>query len=667
MPIWFGGDYNPEQWPSDVWAEDVTLMQRAGVTMATVGVFSWAKLEPREGEFEFGWLDEVLDGLHAGGIRVDLATATASPPPWLTHAYPEVLPVTAEGVTLGGGSRQQYSPSSPVYRRFATRLVRQLAERYGEHPALEMWHIGNEYGCHVSHDYSDVAAAAFRLWLQEKYGDIGALNFAWGTGFWSQQYADFEEIYPPRAAPTYLNPTQLLDFDRFSSRQLLECYLDEKRILRELTPQIPVTTNFMGFFKGADYWEWAPHVDIVSNDNYPDPADPESSQTAAMVCDLMRSLGGGAPWILMEQATSAVNWRTSNAPKRPHHMRAGSYQAVARGADGILFFQWRQSVAGAEKFHSALLPHAGPQTRVFREVEELGAELAGLGEVLGSRLTAHVAIVFDWASWWSLEQEATPADIDYVKHVFSWYRELLRRNVAVDFVKPGASVDGYKAVLVPALFAASTSDLAVLSDYAEHGGNLLVTFQSGITDENLHITEGGYLGSLQKTLGITVEEFAPLASADPNAPVESVIEGEISGSVAVWREYLHADDAQILASFVDDLAGWPAITRRQTAEGTAWYVGTWPSAAVIESIVGALLETAGVDGVLDPVPGLEAVRRGELVFALNHGWSPVELSLSGTDILSPGGAGGAGGAEGTKHALEAQGVAIVVPAAEVAG
>jgi len=630
--IWYGGDYNPEQWPEEVWDDDVRLMQQGGITLVSLGIFSWAKLEPREGEFDFGWLDRILHKLHGGGIRVDLATATASPPPWLTADYPDVLPVTENGVRLQVGSRQQYCPSSPVLRRLSARLVTKMAERYAGHPALEMWHVNNEYGCHVSHCYCAVSAAAFRTWLRLRYETVDALNASWGTAFWSQQYAEFSEVFPPSAAPSFRNPAQLLDFDRFSSDELLACYRNEVAVLRAATPDIPITTNFMGFFKGADYWKFAQEVDIISDDSYPDPADAEAHIAAAASRDLMRSLGGGRPWLLMEQAPGAVNWRHRNAPKAPGQMAAWSYQAVARGANGILFFQWRQSVAGAEKFHSGMVPHAGTDTRVWREIEQLGSELGQLGAIASAGSAARVAIVFEWDSWWSIEQQAVPTTLSYLQGTLSWYSAFFERNVLVDFVTSTSDLAAYSIVVVPSLFAASSAGLSNLDAFAESGGQLVVTYQTAITDDSARITTGGYLGLLQHTLGVRIEEFAPLSGGEI-ADIAGVrlpavrIEGQINGCGQLWSEYLQAVDCEVVSSFArGHLDGWPAITRRSTGIGSGWYVATQLDADGMRALTGQLLDDAQVEGAIaHPLPGVEAVRRGETLILINHGDAAVEV------------------------------------------
>ena len=377
----FGADYNPEQWPDRTWPEDIRLMQEAGINLVTVGVFSWALLEPREGARNFTWLDRILDLLHHGGIRVCLATPTASPPAWLGHDYPETLPVDADGSTLWYGSRNQFNPSSAKYRQAAAAITESLARRYAGHPAVAMWHVGNELG-QVSYD--DETAAAFRDWLTRRYSTLAGLNSAWGTSFWSQAYGSWAEVLPPRTAPYLVNPSQKLDFQRFTSDQLLSLYCAERDIIRRYDTTRPVTTNLMGFFRGADYFSFAKETDVVANDWYTDPADPHSHRFGSLTHDLCRGLSGGRPWLLIESATSGVNWRAHNVPKQPGELRIDALSAVARGADGVCFFQFRQSRFGAERFHSAVVPLAGGHTRVFREVAALGKHLQALRQLAGS-------------------------------------------------------------------------------------------------------------------------------------------------------------------------------------------------------------------------------------------------------------------------------------------
>ena len=346
-----GGDYNPEQWPREVWREDVELMQRAGVTFATVGVFSWAWLEPEPGRYEFGWLDEVLDLLHEAGIAVDLATGTASPPPWFSHKYPDSLPVLSDGTRLSHGSRQAYCPSSTVFTEHAVALAEQMARRYHDHPALAMWHVCNEYGCHNLPCWCDICAEAFRAWLMDRHGDLDGLNEAWGTAFWCQRYTAWEQVIPPRITPTFPNPTQSLDFWRFCSDALLAQYVAERDVLHALSPGVPVTTNFMinDHFRLLDYARWAPEVDVVSTDHYVvhqplgAPTDPRYDPRGelAFTADLTRGLAGGGPWVLMEHSTCAVNWQPVN-------------QAKAAGPDAARLAAAR----GPRRRHPRLLPVA---------------------------------------------------------------------------------------------------------------------------------------------------------------------------------------------------------------------------------------------------------------------------------------------------------------------
>jgi beta-galactosidase len=654
----YGGDYNPEQWPEEIWQEDVRLMQEAGVTLVSLAIFAWAKLEPRPGQYDFAWLDRIMDLLHAGGIRVDLATATASPPPWLARQHPESLPVSAAGVTLWPGGRQQYCPSSRAYREAAQSLVRRLAERYKDHPALALWHVNNEYACHVSECFCDESARDFRRWLRRRYASLDALNAAWGTAFWSQQYGDWDEIQPPRAAPTYQNPTQQLDWRRFSSDALLECYELERAILKELTPDVPVTTNFMHGFKPLNYWQWAAREDLVSLDMYPDPTEADAHIYAALNYDLMRSLGGGRPWLLMEQATSQVNWRPHNLIKTPGQMRLWSHQAIARGSDGAMFFQWRASKAGSEKFHSGMLPHGGTATRTWREVVALGQELRRLDPLRSTRVRAEAAIVFDWESWWALELDSKPsADLRLLDQLRAYYDALFGRNVTVDFVPPGGDLAGYRLVLVPNLYMVRDAAAQELERYVAAGGTLVMSFFSGIVDEHDHIRLGGYPAPFRRLLGLRVEEFTPYA---PGATNRLSLDDGASYACDQWSDIIELEGATALAQYTDEwYAGRPAITRHAFGRGAAFYLGTRPEPAGMAWLLDQACREAGVEPAAVVPAGVEALlrRSGDttLLYLLNHSHAPVEIALEAPahDLIS-----------GRRHdgalTLDPQGVAVLV-------
>jgi beta-galactosidase len=434
--ILYGGDYNPEQWPREIWDRDIELMKKAGVNCVSLGIFSWALIQPAEDRWDFEWLDDIIERLHRGGIRIDLATATASQPPWISSKYPEVLPVDEYGRRVNYGSRQSYCPNNPQLRSLSAKLVRRMAERYGGHPSLILWHVNNEYACHTDACYCDRCRDEFREWLRDRYGSIVALNDAWGTRFWSQHYGDFSEIPAPRVSSAQRNPAHMLDYRRFMSDSLLGCYLNERNILKELTPGIPVTTNFMMRFKPLDYFSWAPHVDVISWDSYPDPDADYDPAHNALDHDLMRGIGGGAPFILMEQASSQVNWREVNQVKPPGMMERYSYQALAHGADAILFFQWRQSLRGAEKWHSAMVDHSGREdSRTFTEVSRLGRTLSGFSDICGSRSVARAALIFDYESWWSCEYEPGPSSrLNYLDTVDRVYRAFRDIHVPLDIV-----------------------------------------------------------------------------------------------------------------------------------------------------------------------------------------------------------------------------------------
>ena len=629
MTIAYGGDYNPEQWPEEVWAEDMRLMREAGVTMVSVGIFSWALLEPSEGVYDFTLLDKVLDLLQQHDIQADLATPTAAPPAWFFRAHPEALPVDRDGRRLSYGSRQTFCPSSPAYRTAALRIAGELARRYADHPAVAMWHIHNEYGCHNPACYCDESAEAFRVWLRAKYGDsLSALNDAWGNAFWSQWVYDWNEILPPRATAAGPNPTQLLDWRRFCSDELLSLYRAERHVLRTAAPSLPATTNFMVMHNTdkLDYWRWAPELDVVSNDHYLMYDDPEPEIDVALHGDLMRSLAGG-PWFLMEHSTGALNWQHVNRAKRPGELRRNALGHVAHGADGIAYFQWRQSKAGAEQWHSAMVPHAGTDSQIWRDVVQLGADLRALAEVRGSTCTAEVAITWDWNARWALEAPAQPSsEVRFEELVRAWYEPLWRVGVAVDFVRPDAELSGYRVVLVPSLYLVDDEGAANLTTFAERGGTLAVGFHSGTVDANCHVRLGGYPGAFREALGVRSDEYFPLPAGESLG-----LSG--GGTASLWSERLRLEGAEAVLSYAEGpLTGVPAVTRHPYGRGTTWYLATRPDSTTLSSLLTCIRSEAGVEPVRTAPEGVEVVRRrspsADYLFLIDHAGRGAEVPVA---------------------------------------
>lgn len=631
--IGYGADYNPEQWDREVWREDVALMQEAGVSIVTVGVFSWAMLQPAPDRWDLEWLDEVMDLLHEHGIAVDLATATASPPPWLTHLHPEVLPVDERGTVLSPGARQHWRPTSRIFREHALALVERMAERYGDHPALAAWHISNELGCHNVHDYSDEAADAFRVWLERRYGDVATLNEAWSTTFWSQRYDDFAEILPPRATTSFANPTQQLDFARFSSDALKDYLIAEREVLRRITPDVPITTNFMimGETKAMDYADWASELDFVSNDHYRHPGSQDLDELS-FSANLTSGVASGEPWYLMEHSPSAVNWQFVNVAKPAGELARDALTHLAHGADAIAYFQWRQSRGGAERHHSSMVPHAGRDSRIFREVVGLGAVLDELADVAGERRhRADVTILFDWESWWAVDLDSQPSSLlRYKQEALDWYTALLDAGVRADVVPTRAPLPGRGLVIVSMLHIVDDGLRARLDAHVAAGGSVLVTAYSGIADERLHTALGGYPGRLRHLLGVRVDELLPVLAG------ESVdVDGE---PATLWSERVEIeDDVEVLARFTDGpAAGGPAATLRRGADGAGAgaYVATIPGAALRARLLGQVLDAAGVRAALpEHLRGrVELVERGEggrWRFLVNRGAEPVALDDAG--------------------------------------
>ena len=648
--IWYGGDYNPDQWPEEVWDDDVRLMKKAGVNLVSVGIFSWAKIETSEGVYDFDWLDRIIDKLGEAGIAVDLASATASPPMWLTQAHPEVLWKDYRGDVCQPGARQHWRPTSPVFREYALKLCRAMAEHYKGNPYVVAWHVSNEYGCHNRFDYSEDAEHAFQQWCEERYGTIDAVNDAWGTAFWAQRMNDFSEIVPPRfiGDGNFMNPGKLLDFKRFSSDALKAFYIAERDTLAEITPDLPLTTNFMVSASGSvlDYDDWGDEVDFVSNDHYFIPGEAHLDELA-FSASLVDGIARKDPWFLMEHSTSAVNWREINYRKEPGQLVRDSLAHVAMGADAVCYFQWRQSKAGAEKFHSAMVPHAGEDSAVFRDVCELGADLNKLSDegILGSRLAkSRVAVVFDYESEWATEHTATPTQhVHHVDEPLAWFRALADQGVTADVVPVRGAWDDYEMVVLPSVYLLSEETTRRVRDYVVGGGRLVVTYYTGISDEKDHVWLGGYPGSIRDVVGVRVEEFMPMGDDFTGVPDRlELSNGAVAHDIA---DVIGSVDgtATVLETFKDDpwtgMDGAPAIVAHTFGEGRSVYVGARLGrdgiALSLPEILDSLgmAEAGGNDGRVLHVER-EGADGSRFVFSFNRTHETVRVPVEGEVVVS---------------------------------
>jgi beta-galactosidase len=632
--ILYGGDYNPDQWPEEIWREDMRLFRLAGINVVVVPVFSWAKLQPAEDRYDFEWLDRVLDLLAENGIYACIATSTAAQPAWMSVKYPEILPVDVHGRKRTHGKRVNFCPNSKVYREFAARLARKLAERYKDHPALLYWRVANEYGTYC---YCDTCAQEFRKWVQKRYGTIEEVNRRWNLSFWGHTIHSWDEIM----VPSELNDDNkwyqpvALDYLRFMTDSTIECFVNEYQAIKEVTPDLMVSTNISGYIKKLDQFKFAEYVDIVSWDNYPQPQHRMS--LVAFKHDLMRGLKGGRPYILAEQTPSSQNWQPYNLLKRPGVMRLLSYQALARGADTVMFFQMRQSKAGVEKLHGAVISHAGHErTRVFGECAQLGAELKNIGaSFLDSRVTAKVAVMFDWDNWWAVELSSGPSrDLQYLDQVEKYYHALWKLNVPVDIVRPDSDLSKYDLVLAPLLYMTKPGTAENIENYVREGGTFVTTFFSGMVDENDHIILGGYPGELKDVLGIWVEEIDGLLPEMKNGMVMKGPLGELNGTYecGLICDLLHLRGAEALAVYAADFyAGRPCLTRNQFGKGTAYYVASDPEQPFIDGFVKYLCDLKGIKAPLEVPPGVEVTQREKesrrFTFVLNHNETAVEIDL----------------------------------------
>lgn len=647
--VLYGGDYNPEQWPEDTWDDDIKVFKQADINSATVNVFSWALLEPAEGQYNFSTLDKIIDKLSAANFNIVLATSTAAMPAWMFKKYPDVARVDYQGRRHVFGQRHNFCPSSKNYQRLAQALVDKLAARYADNPHVVAWHINNEYGGNC---YCENCQKAFQNWLQKKYQTLDALNKAWNNNVWSHTIYHWDEIVVPNELGDAWGPEGThtivaglsLDYLRFQSESLLNLYKMEKDTIEKYDPHTPILTNFHSTpNKMIDYQAWSGDQDIIAYDSYP--AYDEPVYKPAFLYDLMRSLKH-QPFMLMESTPAQVNWQPYSPLKRPGQMRATELQAVAHGADSVQYFQLKQAIGGSEKFHSAVISHSErTDTRAFKEVARLGHDLKKVGaDFLGADTPAKVGIIFDWNNFWSYEYVAgISQDMDYVGSILDYYRQFYDRNIPTDIISVDDDFSNYDLIIAPVLYMVKAGLAAKLNRYVADGGHFVTTYMSGMVNESDNVYLGGYPGPLSKLLGIWVEESDAVI---PGHNVKVVDENDgyaMDGHYLCDMIHLTSDKAKTIASYGTEFyKGVPAVTENEYGKGTAWYVGSRIDPAGLSHIMEKIINEAHIKSLIQEQTDLEITKRvkngRELYFVLNMRNDarslPTELIDNHTDLLT---------------------------------
>jgi beta-galactosidase len=647
----FGVDYYPEQWPETRWETDARLMREAGFNVVRLAEFAWSRLEPREDQFDFAWLDRAIDLLHAHGMDVVLGTPTASPPVWVMRKHPDAYRVLEDGRRLTFGNRRHYCPNHPGFRERTCAIVTAMAQHYAGHPAVIGWQIDNEFGDRC---YCESCAGAFGNWLAGRYGTIQALNERWGTAFWSQEYADWNEVPLPLRIARAPNPGLHLDYFRFASDSYVDYQDLQIDILRRICPGQFITHNLMGFkYEQLNYFDLAKALDFVTWDNYPrHHRTPEIEPDPAVLAinhDTMRGLKRQNFWVMEEQAGPA-GWENVSTSPRPGEIRLWSWQAIAHGADGIVFFRWRTARFATEQYWHGILEHHGDVGRRYAEVKRMGAEVARIGaEVLSTNPHAEVGLVLSYDSRFAFQAQGN-SSFSYPGHLAALYAAFHRRNVPVEVVAPDADLTAFKVVLAPALHVLPPEVAAQLRDFVSRGGILLSTARTGVKGTDNEVVELHLPGLLRDVFGIRVEEYDARPSGAENT-LQSAKANAIADPAPVataWCDVLEPEGAEPLFVYTEDsYAGMAAVTANRFGRGLAVYSGTFGNAALMDELATHLLEAAGIASMPQP-DGIEVCPRTgdggrELLFVLNHASEPRRAMLpegNFIDLLSGASANG---------------------------
>lgn len=614
----YGGDYNPEQWIGydGIWDEDIRLMKKAHINCVSLGIFSWSAIERDEGIFDFSWLDTIIDKLYSNGIYVILATPSGARPPWLAQKYPEVLRVREDRIRRLYGRRHNHCLSSPIYREKTAIIDSKLSERYGKHPAVIMWHIGNEFSgeCHC-----EICRAKFREWLKVKYhNSIDELNHEWWGAFWSHIYTDWSQIDSPSAIGENGVHAQWLDWRRFVTDTTIDFFENEVSAVRKYS-DLPVTTNFMET-EELNYYKFAEHVDIVSWDSYPrwHNSHEKLSDTAlwnSFFHDMFRSMKK-KPFILMESTPSLVNWHDTNKLKAPGVNRLASLQTAAHGADAVMYFQMRKSRGGSEKFHGAVIDHNGSEnTRVFSEVEETGKMLSLLAEIKGTGFISDAAVIYDFENSWAIDNLCgLKKERDYRETCIEHYSVFRRMGLNVDIIGSGADIYGYKVICAPMLYMLSLDNAEKVRKYVKNGGTFIATYLTSYVNENDLCHLGGFPGNLKDVFGIWNEEIDSIY--DNNA----ILVGEREYVVKDFCERIHPDkDTEVMGVYKSDFyAGEPAITRHSFGNGTAYYIAARTDKDFLEDLYKKIASDLKIEPLSENLDDdVLMTQRGSKTFLMN--------------------------------------------------
>jgi beta-galactosidase len=637
--FYFGADYYPEHWPEERWQEDAELMKAAGFNVVRMAEFAWSRLEPREGIYDFDWLDRAIEVLSARGIEVVLGTPTASPPPWLMAKQKDLFLVREDGVRLPFGLRREYCINNPLYHQYTEKIVLKMAEHFTGNPRVIGWQIDNEFGnlC-----YCDICQDEFQRWLQNRYGDLDTLNLSWGTEFWSHIYTDWTQIPVPLSTAVAHNPGLHLDYKRFMSDSFRAYQLFQINLIRKHTSEQFITHNLMGFgFDQLNYYDNSEDLDFVSWDNYKrmqwDMGSDIDHSSSGLSADTMRGLKKQNFWV-MEQQSGGGGWNIVAVPPKPGELRLWTFQTIAHGADGLLYFRWRTCRTGTEQYWHGVLDHHGLPGRRYQETRQVGQELNRIGEVvLGSEGRSKAAIMQSYDTRFAFQIQPNNPRFKYETHIRDVYRGFFNHNIPVDIISEKDALDGYRLVIVPAMYILTEDTAANLERFADSGGVVVFTPRTGVKDQDNKVVNMKLPGLAAKMAGVEVEEYISMP-VDGNNRVQfaaQALDDEFDSSV--WADVLIPKSAKSIATYSNDFySGRPAVTMNEYGNGTVIYLGMIGDPVFFDAFVYWISEFAGVSALLNTPPGVEVCERWQgnqqLLFILNHTERDHSISLDGDYI-----------------------------------